>query len=126
MLRWLFLSFSRSRPELPSSAAPAGAFRSLRNRNYRIWAAGAFVSNVGTWMQRTAQDWLVLVQLTPRNATAVGIVMALQFGPSLVLLPLTGLAADHLDRRKLLFATQGAMGVLALGLGLLTAFGAVE
>jgi MFS family permease len=107
---------------LPST----GAFRSLRNRNYRLWAAGAFVSNVGTWMQRTAQDWLVLTELTHRNATAVGIVMALQFGPSLVLLPLTGLAADHLDRRKLLFVTQGTMGVLALGLGLLTVTGAVQ
>src|SRR5690349_8744202 len=103
--------------------APTSAFRSLRNRNYRLWAAGAFVSNIGTWMQRTAQDWLVLTGLTHRNATAVGIVMALQFGPSLLLLPLTGLAADHLDRRKLLLATQAVMGVLALGLGLLTVFG---
>ena len=61
-------------------------------------------------MQRTAQDWLVLTELTHHNATAVGIVMALQFGPQLLLLPLTGFAADHLDRRKLLFATQAAMG----------------
>ncbi|MEO8836596.1 MAG: MFS transporter [Caldimonas sp.] len=103
-----------------------GAFRSLRNRNYRLWAAGAFVSNVGTWTQRTAQDWLVLTRLTHENGAAVGIVMALQFGPQLLLLPLTGLAADHLDRRKLLFVTQAAMGSLALGLGLLTVFGAVE
>ena len=114
----------------PSAAGPAiaapGAFRSLRNRNYRVWAAGAFVSNVGTWMQRTAQDWLVLAELTSHNATSVGIVMALQFGPSLVLLPLTGLAADQLDRRKLLMVTQGAMGALALGLGLLTVFAAVQ
>jgi len=108
------------------SPPATGAFRSLRIRNYRLWAAGAFVSNVGTWMQRTAQDWLVLTELTNRNATAVGVVMALQFGPSLALLPFTGLAADHLDRRKLLFATQGAMGVLALGLGVLTLLGAVE
>jgi MFS family permease len=108
------------------SSGPGGAFRSLRNRNYRLWAAGAFVSNVGTWMQRTAQDWLVLVELTPHNATAVGIVMALQFGPSLALLPLTGLAADHVDRRRLLLITQGAMGVLALTLGLLTVLGAVQ
>ena len=77
-------------------------------------------------MQRTAQDWLVLAELTPHNATAVGIVMALQFGPSLVLLPLTGLAADQLDRRKLLFVTQAAMGTLALALGLLTVLGAVQ
>ena len=101
-------------------------FRSLRGFNYRVWAAGAIVSNVGTWMQRTAQDWLVLTQLTANNATAVGIVMALQFGPQLLLLPWTGFAADHLDRRKLLFATQSAMGLLALGLGLLTVTGHVR
>jgi len=118
----------RSPPRDPASTTPAtsGAFRSLRNRNYRLWAAGAFVSNVGTWMQRTAQDWLVLAELTPHNATSVGIVMALQFGPSLVLLPLTGLAADHVDRRRLLFVTQAAMGALALALGLLTVLGAVQ
>src|SRR5215475_15677703 len=94
-------------------------FRSLRIFNYRLWAMGALVSNIGTWMQRIAQDWIVLTQLTHNNATAVGIVMALQFGPHILLLPLTGFAADHLDRRKLLFATQAAMGLLALGLGLL-------
>lgn len=104
----------------------SATFRSLRVPNYRTWAAGALVSNVGTWMQRTAQDWLVLTQLTDHNATAVGIVMALQFGPQVLLLPLTGLAADRLDRRKLLMATQVAMGLLALGLGVLTVTGAVQ
>ena len=114
-------------PRRPAaSAAPSGAFRSLRNRNYRLWAAGAFVSNVGTWMQRTAQDWLVLAELTPRTRPRSGIVMALQFGPSLVLLPFTGMAADHFDRRKLLFVTQAALGALASALGLLTVFGAVQ
>jgi MFS family permease len=98
----------------------AGTFRSLKGFNYRMWAVGAFVSNVGTWLQRTAQDWLVLTELTHKNATAVGIVMALQFSPQVLLLPWTGSAADHFDRRKLLFATQGALGALALGLGLLT------
>ncbi|MDE1164808.1 MAG: MFS transporter [Pseudomonas sp.] len=101
-------------------------FRSLNNYNYKLWAIGALVSNIGTWMQRTAQDWLVLTELTHRNATAVGIVMALQFGPMLLLLPLTGMAADHLDRRKLLFATQGIMATLALGLGLITALGLAQ
>jgi MFS family permease len=101
-------------------------FRSLAGVNYRIWAAGAIVSNVGTWMQRTAQDWIVLTQLTHNNAAAVGFVMALQFGPQLLLLPVTGWAADRLDRRKLLMATQGAMGALGLGLGILTVSGAVE
>lgn len=104
----------------------AATFRSLKTFNYRLWASGAVVSNVGTWMQRTAQDWLVLVHLTQHNATAVGIVMALQFGPQLVLLPLTGLAADRLDRRRILFTTQALMGMLALGLGLLTLGGVVQ
>ena len=101
-------------------------FRSLRIFNYRLWAAGAIVSNVGTWMQRIAQDWLVLTELTHKNATAVGIVMALQFGPQMLLLPLTGYAADRLDLRKLLIATQASMGVLALGLGILTITGVVQ
>ncbi len=103
-----------------------GTFRSLRNYNYRLWASGAIVSNIGTWMQRTAQDWIVLTQLTRHNAAAVGVVMALQFGPQLLMLPLSGFAADHLDRRKLLIATQAAMGLLALGLGLLTVTGLVQ
>ena len=77
-------------------------------------------------MQRTAQDWIVLTELTDRNATAVGIVMGLQFGPQILLLPLTGYAADHLDRRKLLICTQAAMGVLALVLGLLVVTGQVR
>ncbi|MDE2502459.1 MAG: MFS transporter, partial [Burkholderiales bacterium] len=98
----------------------AATFRSLAVPNYRLWAGGALVSNIGTWMQRTAQDWIVLTQLTKNSATAVGIVMSLQFGPPILLLPLSGWAADHLDRRKLLVATQGAMALLALGLGLLT------
>jgi MFS family permease len=101
-------------------------FRSLKNFNYRVWAGGAIVSNVGTWMQRIAQDWLVLTQLTDKNATAVGFVIALQFGPQVLLLPVTGFAADHLDRRKLLLATQATMGALALGLGLLTVTGLVQ
>jgi len=103
-----------------------GTFRSLNNFNYRMWAGGAIVSNVGTWMQRTAQDWLVLTQLTHKNATAMGVVMALQFGPQLLLLPITGFAADHFDRRKLLIATQASMGALALGLGILTITGFVQ
>jgi MFS family permease len=103
-----------------------GRFRSLRRYNFRTWAVGALISNIGTWMQRTAQDWLVLTQLTHNSAAAVGTVMALQYGPHLLLLPLTGFAADHFDRRKLLICTQTAMGVLALGLGLLTVTGFVR
>jgi MFS family permease len=103
-----------------------GTFRSLNSFNYRVWATGAIISNIGTWMQRTAQDWVVLTQLTHNNATAVGVVMSLQFGPQIVLLPLTGFAADHLDRRKLLIGTQLSMGLLALGLGALVLSGTAK
>lgn len=102
-----------------------GMFRSLKVFNYRVWAIGALVSNIGTWMQRTAQDWLVLTELTHHRATAVGIVMGLQFGPQL-LLPWSGYAADRFDRRKLLIATQAASGLLALVLGLLVVTGWVQ
>ncbi|MFO7689852.1 MAG: MFS transporter [Cryobacterium sp.] len=95
-------------------------FRSLSVVNYRIWFAGALVSNIGTWMQRTAQDWIVLTELTDYNATAVGITMALQLGPMLLLMPWAGLIADRFNRRKLLMLTQSLMGLLALGLGVLT------
>jgi MFS family permease len=103
-----------------------GTFRSLANYNYRLWAGGAIVSNVGTWMQRVAQDWLVLTQLTDNSASAVGAVMALQFGPQMLMLPWSGFAADFFDRRKLLMVTQAAMCLCALALGLLTVTGLVE
>jgi MFS family permease len=103
-----------------------GTFRSLRSYNYRVWSIGALIANIGTWMQRTAQDWLVLTQLTDHNATAVGFVMALQFGPHLLMLPWSGFAADHYDRRKLLMVTQLVMGSLALALGILTVTGLVQ
>ncbi len=65
-------------------------------------------------------------QLTHNNATALGVVVALQFAPQVLLLPWTGFAADRFDRRKLLFVTQAAMGTLALGLGLLVVTGRVQ
>ncbi len=101
-------------------------FRSLRVYNYRVWAVGAFVSNVGTWVQRTAQSWLVFTELTHHNASAVGAVMALQFGPQLLLLPWTGVAADRLNQRRLLMATQACMGALALALGVLSVSGSLQ
>ena len=107
-------------------APVSGAFRSLRSFNYRVWAIGSLVSNIGTWIQRTAQDWLVLTQLTHHDASAVGIVMSLQFGPQMLMLPFSGFAADYFDRRKLLFATQASLGALALVLGALTVSGVVR
>jgi MFS family permease len=104
----------------------SGTFRSLRSFNFRLWTAGGLVSNVGTWMQRVAQDWLVLTQLTHHDASALGIVMGLQFAPQLLFLPWTGSAADRLNQRKLLMLTQATMGVLALVLGVLTIAGVVR
>lgn len=101
-------------------------FSSLGVRNYRLWFAGALVSNTGAWMQRIAQDWLVLTQLTDEDATAVGITVALNFAPQLLLLPLTGVVADRFDRRTILFITQISMAALGLGLGILTLTGVVE
>ncbi|WP_315108735.1 MFS transporter [uncultured Microbacterium sp.] len=92
-------------------------FRSFANINYRIWFAGALVSNVGGWMQATAQDWVVLTELTDNDATAMGITMALQFGPPLVLVSLTGWVADRFDRRKILLTTQTALLALAIAVG---------
>ncbi|HTV13479.1 MAG TPA: MFS transporter [Acidobacteriaceae bacterium] len=101
-------------------------FRSLRSYNFRLWSAGALISNIGTWMQRVAQDWLVLTQLTHRNATALGVVMGLQFAPQLLLLPWTGLAADRLNQRRLLMFTQAMLGMLAIALGVLTLLGVIQ
>jgi len=76
------------------TAPTTGAFRALHTYNYRLWVGGALVSNIGAWMQRIAQDWLVLTELTHKNAAAVGVVVGLQFGPQLLLLPLTGYIHD--------------------------------
>ncbi|UNK72494.1 MFS transporter [Microbacterium sp. H1-D42] len=94
-------------------------FRSFRNFNYRTWFAGGVISNIGGWMQATAQDWVVLTELTDNDATAMGVTMALQFGPPLVLVSLTGWVADRFDRRKVLLVTQTALMMLALGVAAL-------
>lgn len=94
-------------------------FRSFANINYRIWFAGALVSNVGGWMQATAQDWVVLTELTDNDATAMGVTMALQFGPPLVLVSLTGWVADRFERRRILLTTQTALLALAIAVGVL-------
>lgn len=104
----------------------SATFSSLRFHNYRLWFTGALVANVGTWMQRVAQDWLVLTQLSDDSGVAVGVVTGLQFAPALFLSPLAGLLADRMDRRKLLIATQGGMGALAAGLGALVLSGHAE
>lgn len=101
-------------------------FRALSIRNYRLWVVGALVSNIGTWMQRVAQDWLVLTELTNHDGTATGIVTGLQFLPVLLLAPYAGLVADRYDKRKVLICTQSFMALCALVLGALVVFDAAE
>jgi MFS family permease len=100
-------------------------FTSLRNRNYRYFAAGQVVSNSGTWMQRTAQDWLVL-QLSHNSGSALGIAAGLQFLPMLLFSLWGGAIADRFPKRRVLFLTQSLMGGLALILGVLAITGTVR
>lgn len=100
-------------------------FRSLRNADYRLFWSGMVVSNVGTWMQRVAQDWLVL-DLTDGSASALGITTGLQFLPLLLLTPVGGLLADRVSKLKLLRITQVALALLALTQGVLTLTGAIQ
>lgn len=101
-------------------------FRSLTLYNYRAWFFGALISNIGAWMQSTALAWIVLTVLTENDAGAVGINMALQFGPQLLLVPISGLIADKFDRRKILLMTQTSLGLLAVALAAITVTGVVE
>ncbi|HEX7740598.1 MAG TPA: MFS transporter [Marmoricola sp.] len=104
-------------------------FRSFRNRNYRLYAMGGVVSNTGTWIQRIAQDWLVL-QLhggsQAHASTALGITTGLQFLPVLLLSPYAGLVADRMPKRRLLQLTQSWMGVSSGILAVLAITGVVE
>lgn len=101
-------------------------FRSLSVRDFRIWFIGTFISSVGTWMQATAQNWIVLSELTDNDANALGITAALQFAPPVLLAPLAGLLADRVDRRKLLMTTQVVMFALGFVLGTLLLLGVAE
>ena len=106
-------------------AAVHRTFASARaSRNFRFYLIGMLVSATGTWMYFTASSWLVL-ELSG-SGTALGVNAALEFGPLLVLGPLGGVVADRFDKRRILFATQGAFAVLALALFGLIATGAVE
>ncbi|MDL4772693.1 MULTISPECIES: MFS transporter [Thermomonosporaceae] len=100
-------------------------FRSLRVRNYRLFAAGQVVSNTGTWMQRVAQDWLVL-ELAHGSGTALGITTGLQFLPLLLFGLWGGVIADRYPKRRVLMITQVAMGALALILGVLAITGSAQ
>jgi MFS family permease len=105
-------------------------FASLSIYNYRVFAAGALISNTGTWMGRVAQDWLVLTQLAPHSSVsppvALGIVTGLQFAPLALFAPVAGMLADRFPKRRLLFVTQSAMALTSLLTGILVVTGAVQ
>jgi MFS family permease len=101
-------------------------FRSLGNFNYRLWFFGAIISNTGVWMQTTAQSWLVLTELTDGDAFAVGLTIALQYAPPILLVTVTGWATDRFDRRRLLLVTQVLLMLLAAAMGVLVLSGTAE
>ncbi|MHB1613544.1 MAG: MFS transporter [Actinomycetes bacterium] len=100
-------------------------FSATRVRNFRYFLIGMLVSNTGTWMQRIAQDWLVL-ELSHRSGLALGITAALQFGPQLVVAPIAGVVADRYPKRTVLFITQSSMMAITVLLGVLDLAGVVR
>ncbi|MFT4135654.1 MFS transporter [Microbacterium sp.] len=100
-------------------------FRSFAEYNYRVWFVGAFVSNIGTWMQATALSWVVLTELTNNDAGAMGVTMGLQFAPPLLLVSVTGWVADRFDRRRLMMITQSVLLMLGTAIGTMLLLGAM-
>ncbi|MGW6447693.1 MFS transporter [Lentzea sp. NPDC055074] len=100
-------------------------FGSLGIYNYRLYASGQIISLVGVWMQRVAQDWLVL-ELSNGSPVALGFAASLQFLPVLLLSMWGGVLADRMDKRKLLLWLESALGICALALGILDVTGVVE
>lgn len=103
---------------------PVGAFAALTSRSYRIYLSGQSLANVGSWMQSIAQDWLVF-NLT-HSSTAVGVTMALQFLPMLLLGLHGGVVADRLPKRRILLTTQTLNAISAGSLAVITIAGAVR
>jgi MFS family permease len=108
----------------PAVALGRRTFAALANPNFRLWYLGQGISLVGTWMQTIAQGWLVYT-LTG-SGTQLGLVVALQMVPVLLLAPYAGVVADRVDKRRMIMLVQSSMAVLALALGLLTATGLVQ
>jgi MFS family permease len=115
------VSLAGARSDVPTRAG--STFASLHNRNYRLFATSSLVANVGIWMQRVSQDWLLLV-LTD-SPSALGIATGLQFLPMLLVSPFAGVVADRYSKRRVLVVTQAAMGLSSCFLGLLAVTGSV-
>src|ERR1043165_8644426 len=108
----------------PTAPRRGGVFRGLSNRNYRLFWIGAFLSNVGTWMQAVSQGWLVL--LLTNSAFWLGLDAFMATAPGFVLTLVGGVFADLIDRRRLLLYTQVGAGAAALGLATLVWTGTVN
>src|SRR5665811_962216 len=100
--------------------ASGAMFASLRVPNYRKYFSGALVSNIGTWVSRIAQDWLVLVILTHNSAFALGFITTIQFIWMPLLSPWTGMVADCYPNRRAMHVTQWMMLLTWMTLALLT------
>lgn len=111
---------------MSEATARRSTFASLAVPNYRIFFTGAIVSNVGTWMYRVAQDWLVLTILTDHSSSALGLVTGLQFLPIPFLAPYAGSIADRFPKRRILMVSQALLGLNALAMFLLVVTGSVE
>lgn len=113
----------RSEQSLRSTKSQPPWYQPLKQRNYRIFLVLVFTGSVGVWMQRLAQDWLVL-QLTGSPA-AVGVAVALQFLPMLIVGPLSGLLVDMFPKRRIMMVCQAVIAFLALALAVWVATGTV-
>src|SRR5215218_8048164 len=118
------MSTAPTQPRTQPTSRLAGMFRALGHRNFRLFFAGAFLSNAGTWMQSVAQSWLVL-QLT-NSGTWLGIDVFVATAPALGLMLVGGVIADKVDRKRLLIYTQAGAGISALALAALLWAGAIH
>lgn len=109
----------------PDEPVSGGTFRSLKVRNYRLYFTGNVICQTGTWMNRVAQDWLVL-QLTDNDPVALGVATALQFGPTLLMSVWAGTLADRYDKRRLLRWIQLVLGLAGAALGILAWLGVAQ
>jgi MFS family permease len=112
-----------ARRKSESTKPRRATFRALAVRNFRLWIVGALIANIGSWAQRTAQDWLVLTELTNNDAVAVGISLSLQFGPILVLGPFVGPLVDRVSGRAIILTTTIVELTLGLVLGVAVVMG---
>lgn len=104
----------------------ARMFASLSVPNYRRYFSGVLASNIGSWMSRTAASWLVLVELTPGDMSAIGLLTGLMFLPALLLSPYAGTLADRIPKRRLMIGAQCVMLVDSALLGVLIITGNIQ